>query len=143
MHTGDRRVVLAVDGRSSSGKTTLAARVQAALAGSVIVHTDDIVWWHSRFGWANLMIDEILIPVHQGEPVSFQPPRWAEHGRGGSIDVPARCALLIIEGVDAGRREAAHLVDALIWVQSDRKKPSAGAWPGSGSQGAANGPGPE
>jgi hypothetical protein len=119
-HTGDRSVVLAVDGRSSSGKTTLAARVQAAVAGSVIVHTDDLAWWHSRFGWADLLIDGILMPVHRGQPVSFQPPRWAEHGREGSIDVPASCPLLIIEGVGAGRCDAAYLVDALIWVQSDQ-----------------------
>ena len=119
---GDRGVVLAVDGRSSSGKTTLAARVQAAVAGSAVVHTDDIAWWHSRFGWADLLIDGILTPVHRGESVSFRPPRWAEHGRGGSIDVPACCPLLIIEGVGAGRREAAHLVDALVWVQSDQRE---------------------
>jgi hypothetical protein len=119
-HTGHRSVVLAVDGRSSSGKTTLAARVQAAVPGSAVVHTDDIAWWHSRFGWAGLLIDGILIPAHRGEPVSFQPPRWAEHGREGSIGVPAGCPLLIIEGVGAGRREAAHLGDALIWVQSDQ-----------------------
>ncbi|HEY6279980.1 MAG TPA: hypothetical protein VIX86_27120 [Streptosporangiaceae bacterium] len=118
--TSGRSVVLAVDGRSSSGKTTLAAQVQAAVAGSVIVHTDDLAWWHSRFGWADLLIDGILMPVHQGQPVSFRPPRWAEHGREGSIDVPASCPLLIIEGVGAGRRDAAHLVDALIWVQSDQ-----------------------
>jgi hypothetical protein len=85
-HTGDRTVVLAVDGRSSSGKTTLAARLQAAVAGSAVVHTDDLAWWHSRFGWADLLVDGILMPVHRGEPVKFQPPRWAEHGRGGSID---------------------------------------------------------
>jgi hypothetical protein len=48
---GDRSVVLAVDGRSSSGKTTLAARIQAAVTGSAVVHTDDLAWWHSRFGW--------------------------------------------------------------------------------------------
>ena len=121
-NTGDRTVVLAVDGRSSSGKTTLAARLQAALAGSAVVHTDDLAWWHSRFGWADLLVDGILMPVHRGEPVAFQPPRWAEHGRRGSIDVPASCPLLIIEGVGAGRREAAHLVDALIWVQSDQRE---------------------
>ena len=118
--TGDRSMVLAVEGRSSSGKTTLAARVQAAVAGSAVVHTDDLAWWHSRFGWADLLIDGILMPVHQGQPVAFRPPSWAEHGRGGSIDVPADCPLLIIEGVGAGRREAAHLIDALIWVQSDQ-----------------------
>jgi len=120
--TSDRSVVVAVDGRSSSGKTTLAARVQAAVAGSAVVHTDDIAWWHSRFGWADLLIDGILIPVHRGEPVAFQPPSWAEHGRGGAIDVPASCSLLIVEGVGAGCREAAHLVDALMWVQSDQKE---------------------
>lgn len=119
---GDRGVVLAVDGRSSSGKTTLAARMQGTVAGSAVVHTDDIAWLHSRFGWADLLIDGILLPVHRGEQVSFRPPRWAEHGRGGSIDVPAGCPLLIVEGVGAGRREAAHLVDALMWVQSDQRE---------------------
>lgn len=119
---GDRCVVLAVDGRSSSGKTTLVARMQATVAGAAVVHTDDIAWWHSRFGWADLLTDGILLPVRRGEQVSFRPPRWAEHGRGGSIDVPASCPLLIIEGVGAGRREAAHLVDVLIWVQSDQRE---------------------
>jgi hypothetical protein len=87
-----------------------------------VVHTDDIAWWHSRFGWADLLIDGILVPVHRGEQVNFRPPRWAEHGRGGSIDVPASCPLLIIEGVGAGRRETAYLVDALVWVQSDQRE---------------------
>ena len=119
---GGRGVVLAVDGRSSSGKTTLAARMQAAVPRAVVVHTDDIAWWHSRFGWADLLIDGILLPVHRGERVTFRPPGWAEHGRGGSIDVPASCPLLIIEGVGAGRREVAHLVDALVWVQSDQRE---------------------
>jgi hypothetical protein len=120
--TGDRSVMVAVDGRSSSGKTTLAARMQDAVAGSAVVHTDDIAWWHSRFGWADLLIHDVLMPVHRGESVTFRPPRWAEHGRGGSIQVPASCPLLLIEGVGAGRREAAHLVDALVWVQSDQRE---------------------
>jgi len=38
----DHRAVLAVDGRSSSGKTALAARMQDVVAESVVVHTDDI-----------------------------------------------------------------------------------------------------
>jgi hypothetical protein len=44
-----RPVVIAVDGRSSGGKTTLTARMQGAVPGSAVVHTDDIAWWHSRF----------------------------------------------------------------------------------------------
>jgi len=117
-----RPVVLALDGRSNAGKTTLAARIREAVPGSDVVHTDDIAWEHSRFGWADLLVDGILAPVRQGRGVSFRPPRWAEHGREGSIDVPADCALLIIEGDGAGRREVGHLIDALIWVQSDERE---------------------
>jgi hypothetical protein len=117
-----RPVVLAVDGRSSSGKTTLAARLQDVVAGSVVVHTDDIAWWHSRFGWADLLIDGVLTPAHAGRPVSYRPPRWDERQRPGAIEVPADCPLLIIEGVGAARRESAHLTDAAIWVQADERE---------------------
>jgi hypothetical protein len=115
-------VVLAVDGRSSSGKTTLAARLQDAVAGSAVVHTDDIAWWHSRFGWADLLIDGILTPARAGRPVSYRPPRWDERQRPGAIEVPAGCPLLVIEGVGAARRETAHLTDTAIWVQADERQ---------------------
>ena len=117
---GGRSVVLAVDGRSSSGKTTLAERLQDVVKGSAVVHTDDIAWWHSRFGWADLLINGVLAPFHRGEPVNLRPPGWAGHGRQGSIEVAAGCPLLIVEGVGAGRSEASHLVDALVWVQADQ-----------------------
>jgi hypothetical protein len=115
-------VVLAVDGRSSSGKTTLVARLQDVVAGSAVVHTDDIAWWHSRFGWADLLIEGILTPAHSGRPVSYRPPRWDERQRPGAIEVPADCPLLIIEGVGAARRESAHLTDVAIWVQADERE---------------------
>ncbi len=118
----DHPVVLAIDGRSSSGKTTLADRMHSAVTGSAVVHTDDIAWYHSRFGWADLLVDGILLPARHGSAVIFQPPRWAEHGRTGTINVPAHCPLLIIEGVGAGRRETADLTDALMWVQSDQRE---------------------
>ena len=117
-----RPAVLAVDGRSNAGKTTLAGRICAVVPGSAVVHTDDIAWEHSRFGWADLLIDGILIPVRQGREVCFRPPRWDDHGRTGFIDVPAGCPLLIRKGDGAGRREVTHLIDALIWVQSDERE---------------------
>ncbi|HEY1623666.1 MAG TPA: hypothetical protein VGG16_07685 [Streptosporangiaceae bacterium] len=117
-----RPVVLTVDGRSSSGKTTLAARLRDAVAGSAVVHTDDIAWWHSRFGWADLLIDGILIPVRAGHPVSFRPPQWENRQREGAIVVPAGCPLLIVEGVGAARREAGHFAGASLWVQADERE---------------------
>jgi hypothetical protein len=117
-----RPVVLAVDGRSNGGKTTLAARIGDSVPGAAVVHTDDIAWAHSRFGWADLLIDGILVPARQGRAVSYRPPRWVEHGREGAIEVAADCPLLVIEGDGAGRREAADLIDVLIWVQSDERE---------------------
>jgi hypothetical protein len=73
--TPRRPVVLAVDGRSNAGKTTLAARICRAVPRSAVVHTDDIGWEHSRFGWADLLIEGILAPVHQGRAVRYRPPR--------------------------------------------------------------------
>jgi hypothetical protein len=117
-----RPAVLAIDGRSNNGKTTLAARISELVPGSVVIGTDDIAWEHSRFGWADLLIDGILVPVHHGQPVSYRPPRWDSLRREGSLAVPAGCPLLIIEGDGAGRREAAHLIDTVIWVQADERE---------------------
>jgi hypothetical protein len=117
-----RPVVLAIDGRSSGGKTTLAGRLQSAVAGSAIVHTDDVAWWYSRFGWAELLINGVLIPARSGRPVSYRPPPWNERNRSGAIEVPADCPLLIVEGVGAARREFADLIHAAIWVQSDERE---------------------
>jgi hypothetical protein len=115
-------VILAIDGRSNNGKTSLAVRIAGAVPGAAVIHTDDIAWEHSRFGWAGLLTDGILVPLHRGEAVSYRPPRWAERGREGSLHVPAGCPLLVIEGDGAGRREVADLIDALIWVQSDERE---------------------
>jgi hypothetical protein len=117
-----RPAVLAVDGRSNNGKTTLAARIREMVPRSVVIHTDDIAWEHSRFGWADLLIDGILVPAHQGQAVNYRPPRWDEYGREGFIEVPVGCPLLIIEGDGAGRREVAHLIDTVIWVQADERE---------------------
>jgi hypothetical protein len=119
----DRRpLVLAIDGRSSGGKTTLAGRLQDVVAGSTVVHTDDIAWWYSRFGWTELLINGVLLPARSGRPVFYRPPPWDERKRQGAIKAPAGCQLLIIEGVGSARRECAHLIDVAIWVQSDERE---------------------
>jgi hypothetical protein len=114
-----RPLVVAIDGRSSSGKSTLAGRVADAVPATAVVHTDDIAWWHSRFGWADLALG-VLELVHAGRAVSFRPPAWDERGRAGAIVVPAGIDLLVLEGVGSSREELAHLLDARLWVQADR-----------------------
>ena len=117
---GDGRpLVAAVDGRSASGKSTFATRLAGAVPGAHVVHTDDVAWWQGFFDWADLLRSGILEPVRAGTAVAFTPPAWTERGRPGAIVVPAGVSLLVVEGVGAGRRELADLVDVTIWVQSE------------------------
>jgi hypothetical protein len=114
-----RPAIVALDGRSSSGKTTLAHRLEQAVPGAVTVHTDDIAWWHSFFGWADLLASGVLEPIRRGQAVAFRPPAWDERGRPGAIELPADANLVIVEGVGASRREIGHLLDVAVWVQAD------------------------
>ncbi|HEY1487825.1 MAG TPA: hypothetical protein VGF84_17090 [Micromonosporaceae bacterium] len=114
------RTIVAIDGRSSSGKTTLARRLAALTERSAVVHTDDVAWWHSRFGWADLLIERVLRPFREGAAVSFRPPAWDEHDRDGSLEVPADTAVLVVEGVGSGRRELAEWMDQTIWVWAEQ-----------------------
>ncbi|MEV6286704.1 hypothetical protein [Kribbella sp. NPDC051770] len=114
-----RPLVVAVDGRSGSGKSTLAGRLAAAIAGAAVVHGDDVAWNAPMFGWSELLAKGVLEPVRRGEAVSYRPPAWEEHGRGGAIEVPVDASLVVVEGVGVGRRDLAGLVDVLVWVQSD------------------------
>lgn len=111
--------IVAVDGRSASGKSTLARRLADALAGSALVHTDDLAWYEPFFGWGHLLLDGVLAPLHRGESVALRLPAWVERGREGIIEVPIDAPWLVIEGVGAIQRDSAHRCDALIWVQSD------------------------
>jgi uridine kinase len=117
-----RPAVLAVDGRSAGGKTTLAARLADAVPRTTVVHTDDIAWWHSVFDWVDLLVDGVLAPVRRGEAVSYRPPRWDERGRVGAVEVPAGQRLVIVEGVGAGRRELTEHLDGVVWVETPREE---------------------
>jgi energy-coupling factor transporter ATP-binding protein EcfA2 len=111
--------IVAIDGRSASGKSTLAKRVADAIPATGVVHTDDIAWFHSRFGWADLAV-RVLETARVGEPLSFRPPAWDERHRQGAIGLPSGIKLLLFEGVGSSRMELAHLLDGRLWVQADR-----------------------
>ncbi|WP_324534061.1 hypothetical protein [Actinotalea sp.] len=114
-----RPAVVAVDGRSAGGKSTLTGRIADAVPGSVVVHTDDVAWWESFFGWDALLAAGVLEPARAGLPVAFRPPAWDARGRSGAIEVPVGASLLLVEGVGASRRALTPLLDAAVWVQSD------------------------
>jgi hypothetical protein len=119
--TGPR--IVAIDGRGGSGKTVL-ARELAATAGrrgtpAAIVHTDDVAWYQSFFGWDELLAEHVLGPVRAGRGAAYRPRSWQDRGRPGEITVPADTALLLVEGTGSTRRSLALWLDATVWVQVD------------------------
>jgi hypothetical protein len=117
-----RPAVVALDGRGGAGKSTLAQRLHAAVPASAVVHTDDIAWHHSFFDWHAVLADDVLAPVRDGRPVSYRPRAWQDRGRAGAIEVPAGLDVVFVEGNGAGRQELSRLIDAVVWVQSDRRE---------------------
>ena len=74
---------------------------------------------HACFDWAALLTDSVLHPLCRGEGINFRPPAWVEHGRSGTIDVPAGLDVVWVEGTGVIRRELASVLDAAIYVQGD------------------------
>jgi uridine kinase len=109
--------VLAVDGRSASGKTTFAKRLSSELNAS-IVHSDDLAWHHSFFDWWPLMLEQIIVPFRAGRAIDWKPEAWTEKNREGSIVVP-KSPILILEGVGATRLELSTHIDLPIWVETN------------------------
>ena len=115
----DRPWIVAVDGRSGSGKSTIAGLLHQWVPASQLVHTDDVAWHHSFFDWSDLLVENILKPLRDGKAVSYQPPGWHKHGRPGAIEVAAGLDLVVVEGVGASRTEVMPFIDSSLWIQSD------------------------
>lgn len=111
--------IVAVDGRSASGKSTLASRLHRAVPRSAVVTTDDLAWHEPLYAWGDLLADGVLRPLREGRALAYRPPQWGVRGREGAIEVPAGLDLVVVEGTGASHREHAGLVDATVWVQAD------------------------
>jgi hypothetical protein len=116
VHAREAPTVVAVDGRSASGKSTFAATLATAI-NAPVVHSDDVAWHHSFFEWWPLLVEHVIVPFRSGSRVEWTPPAWVEHGRTGSI-VVAPGPVLIVEGVGTTRRELAPHIDVPIWVET-------------------------
>lgn len=112
--------VIAVDGHSSSGKTTLAGRLALALPHAAVLHTDDLASDDGVFAWDASLREEVLPVVRSGEALHRPPPRWwRARGLTGAVTLPASLAHLVVEGVGASQPSVRDAYDVVIWVETD------------------------
>jgi hypothetical protein len=115
----NRPWIVAVDGRSGAGKTSLVDRLLAQVPDSDVVHTDDVAWHLSFFDWADELRNGVLEPLLRGEAVHYRPPGWVARERPGAIVLPAGRSVVWVEGSGSSRQALTDLIDASIWVQCD------------------------
>jgi uridine kinase len=121
-------VIVAIDGHSAAGKSTLAAEV-AGQVGAVVIDGDDFYAGGSADEWdamsaaakADHCIDwrrqrPILEALARGEPATWRPYDW-EANDGSLMTEPTVCPpapVVILEGVYSARPELADLFDLRV-----------------------------
>ena len=119
-----RTRVLAVDGRSGAGKTSLAAGLRAALGAPVVALEELYGGWDGLERGIDLLVSAVLEPLSAGRAARVPRYDWV----AAAWDAPwvlEPPGLLIVEGVGAGARRAAAHASVLAWMEapeSVRKK---------------------
>src|SRR3984957_8833518 len=120
---GGTRVV-AVDGRSGSGKTSLAAALRDRLRAPVVSLEDLYGGWDGLEHGIDLLVSAVLEPLAAGRAARVPRYDWIA-GKWEERRVLAPPEVLIVGGVGAGARRAAAYASLLIWIEeaeSVRKK---------------------
>ncbi|MEO6530601.1 MAG: chorismate-binding protein [Specibacter sp.] len=116
-----RPVIIAVDGRSGAGKTTVAVELAALLRRHRTVslfHLEDIYpGWDGLAGGVERYIDQVLAPLSQGSPATWTAWDWEARNDGASRTTEA-AQVVLVEGVGSSLGRAGQFLDAVIWVDA-------------------------
>lgn len=113
--------IIAVDGPGGAGKSTLAARLSAALDSAPVVHTDDFASWEIPLEWWPRLLAQVLEPLGQDRPARYQRYDWNARSLAEWHDLsPTR--YVILEGVSASREAFRRFLSYTIWVETPREE---------------------
>ncbi|WP_303373028.1 hypothetical protein [Ornithinimicrobium sp.] len=117
-----RPVLIGIDGRSGSGKTSYAARLASQLGAlehtCETVHLDDLYQ-----GWSGLaealapLCQDILEPLSRGQLARFASWDWVGDRVGETMTVP-RAQVVIVEGVGTLLAPCSARLDLRVWLEA-------------------------
>jgi|1185.fasta_scaffold28417_2 uridine kinase len=111
-------VVVAVDGPSGAGKTTLTRAVRRHLGRPPVVHLDAIYpGWDGLPLTPAILHDRVLAPLARGERAAYRRFDWEAGAFAEEHEVRA-ATLLLVEGCGAGAWPGFAHVSVLIWVEA-------------------------
>lgn len=115
-------LLLAIDGRSGAGKTSLAVETAAVLRPHLevaVFHLDSIYpGWDGLADSLDTYVHEVVAPLAQGRTAQWTWWDWTADAPGRA-DVTPPADVVILEGVGAGNRNARPHLDAVAWVAMD------------------------
>lgn len=112
--------ILAVDGRSGSGKTAFATELAEAL-GARVLHVEDFYpgWVGLRAG-ADWLVEGVLEPLSRGEEVSLRRWDWsADRFEDGGTFAPG--GVVVVEGCGALSVRSHPYIHVGIWLDADER----------------------
>lgn len=114
-------MIIAVDGRSGSGKTSLAMELAALLREHrkvSVFHLEDIYpGWNGLATGIERYVHTVLKPLHHGVDAHWTSWDWAAHFDGEARQTAAS-DVVIVEGVGAAQSLARPMLDAVVWVHA-------------------------
>jgi hypothetical protein len=114
--------LLAVDGPSGAGKTTVSTelthRLTAAGVRVVVVPTDHFATWADPVAWWPRLVAGVLLPLRDGRAGAYRRMDWSGGvpRLGDVVRVPVP-DVLVVEGMSAGRASVRARLTVLAWVE--------------------------
>jgi energy-coupling factor transporter ATP-binding protein EcfA2 len=115
--------VVAVDGPSGAGKTTLAKALAARLPDAAVVHLDDLYpGWDGLDAAVPLLVEHVLAPLAGPAPIVVPAWDWTRDAPGPARPRPdlgpPRPAVVLVEGAGSGARACVPYLTALVWLEA-------------------------
>ncbi len=116
-----RTRLVCVDGPAGSGKTSLAADLQAHLDDAAVLHMDDVYrGWDTDFDEVHERLrEQVVEPLAAGKAASYQRYDWHAGRFDAWVELPPP-GVLVLEGVGSGATALEPVRSLLVWVEADR-----------------------
>ncbi len=123
--------MIAIDGHSAAGKSSLAGAIAAQWPTATIIHTDDFYrpldptyrngldaagGFAEYYDWQRLAA-EVLEPLRQSATARYEAYDWASNSFHGEVEA-GPSGLIVVEGCYSARPELRRFYDACIVVQT-------------------------
>jgi hypothetical protein len=112
-----------IDGPAGSGKTSLAADLQAHLDDVAVLHMDDVFrGWETDFDEVHKRLrEQVVEPLAHGNAASYQRYDWQAGRFDAWVGLPVP-GVLLLEGVGSGAANLDPVRSLLVWVEADRSE---------------------